>query len=99
MLSRIDPDEGRGLAGLAKAVRMDAKGQQQSNGAFPYARNRIKQIAFTLQAEVIVDVVADVLEQLLDLAVEPVNVREDATAHGIAGHLGPVLFLYAHGLQ
>ena len=62
MLARIESGKGRGLAGIAKTARVNAKGQQQGAGVLTDARNGVEQLAFVFQIWVVVNVPVDLLE-------------------------------------
>jgi len=78
MPARVQSGKCRGLAGIVKASRMNAEGQQQGDGMLAHAGDGIEQIAFAFQVRIVVDVRTDFLQQFPDLRVKPVDVRDNA---------------------
>ena len=91
--------EGGDLAGVLEMLGVDAEGQQDGDGAPAESGYAVEQPAPPLHAGVVVDALAGLRGERLDLRIQPVDVRLDAVADGLAGGAEAVSLLRQHGLQ
>jgi len=91
--------DSRGLARVVEALGMGVEREQYGNGALAQPGNALEQAALAVQVVIVVEELADLLDHLLDLGVEPLDVFGDSIAHVAARHLQAIELLRAHSLK
>jgi hypothetical protein len=93
MLSGGESGKGSGLSGVVEVGRMNAKGQQLRDGLFADAMDRVEQVTLVLHLLVAVNVLANGVDQIFDLFIEPIDVLGNSAANRLAGDIEAIAFL------
>ena len=99
LLTRVESGKGDGLTGMAEAPRSGVEGQQNGEGALPEAGNAIEQTLFVAQGRIIIDVIANGLNDPLDLLVQPLERLGDTFLDSRSGDIKTIGFLGRHRVQ